>query len=73
MTPAHPGKLIWGVGPMFSFPTATASPVKTGSWAGGFDGRPMTLSAQYYYNVTKPDGAAGQLLRISVSLLYPRK
>ena len=141
---------------MFSFPTATALPVKTGSWAGGFsavvltmpgpwvigalitqiwpmsdaggepetnvfllqpfvnynfgggwalayspnitanwdasagnqwtlplglgisrttvfDGRPMTLSAQYYYNVTRPDGAAGQLLRISVSLLYPRK
>ena len=156
VTPAHPGKLIWGVGPMFSFPTATALPVKTGSWAGGFsavvltmpgpwvigalitqiwpmsdaggepetnvfllqpfvnynfgggwalayspnitanwdasagnqwtlplglgisrttvfDSRPMTLSAQYYYNVTRPDGAAGQLLRISVSLLYPRK
>jgi hypothetical protein len=33
----------------------------------------MTLSAQYYYNATKPEGAAGQLLRISVSLLYPRK
>jgi hypothetical protein len=34
-TPAHPGKLILGVGPAFSFPTATASPAKTGTWAGG--------------------------------------
>ena len=156
MTPAHPGKFIWGVGPMFSLPTATASPVKTGSWAGGFsavgltatgpwvvgalitqvwpmsdaggepetnafllqpfvnynfgggwalayapnitanwdasdgnewtfplglgitrttvfDGRPMSLGVQYYYNTTKPQGAAGQLLRLTVSLLYPRK
>jgi hypothetical protein len=34
-TPAHPGKIIWWVGPAFSFPTATASPAKTGTWAGG--------------------------------------
>lgn len=35
LTPARPGKLIWGVGPAFSFPTATASPAKTGTWAAG--------------------------------------
>jgi hypothetical protein len=34
-TPARPGKLIWGIGPDFSFPTATASPAKTGTWGGG--------------------------------------
>jgi len=34
-TPARPGKIIWGVGPAFSFPTATASPAKTGTWAAG--------------------------------------
>jgi hypothetical protein len=34
-TPAHPGKLILGLGPAFSFPTATAYPAKTGTWAGG--------------------------------------
>jgi hypothetical protein len=34
-TPAHPGKIILGVGPSFSFPTATAYPAKTGTWAGG--------------------------------------
>ncbi len=35
LTPARPGKIIWGVGPAFSLPTATAYPVKTGTWAGG--------------------------------------
>jgi hypothetical protein len=28
-TPAMAGKVIWGVGPVFSFPTATAEPAKT--------------------------------------------
>jgi len=36
-TPAHPGKIIWGIGPAFSFPTATASPARTGTWAAGGD------------------------------------
>ena len=35
LTPAHPGAVIWGLGPSFSLPTATAYPVKTGTWAGG--------------------------------------
>ncbi len=34
-TPARPGMLIYGVGPAFSFPTATAYPAKTGTWAMG--------------------------------------
>lgn len=34
-TPAKPGAIIWGVGPVFSFPTATAEPAKTGTWAAG--------------------------------------
>ena len=36
-----------------------------------FNGRPMTLGAQYYYNVERPDGAAATQLRFVVSLLYP--
>jgi hypothetical protein len=35
LTPARPGKLIWGFGPIFSLPTATASSLETGSWAAG--------------------------------------
>lgn len=34
-TPAKSGKLIWGLGPVLSFPTATARPVESGSWAVG--------------------------------------
>ena len=34
-TPARPHKIILGVGPAFSLPTATAYPAKTGTWAGG--------------------------------------
>jgi hypothetical protein len=35
LTPAKSGRIIWGVGPIFSLPTATASLVSTGSWAIG--------------------------------------
>jgi len=34
-TPSHPGALLWGVGPVFSFPTATNGLATTGSWAMG--------------------------------------
>ena len=34
-TPAKPGAMIWGVGPAFSFPTATAAASETGTWAIG--------------------------------------
>ena len=34
-TPAQSGSIIWGVGPIFSIPTATADAVRTGSWAFG--------------------------------------
>jgi hypothetical protein len=34
-TAAKPGKILWGIGPAFSFPTATALPARTGTWAAG--------------------------------------
>ena len=34
-SPSHPGALLWGVGPVFSFPTATNELATTGSWAAG--------------------------------------
>ena len=155
VTPARPGGIIWGVGQMFSLPTATATAFETGTWglgasavvlkmtgpwvlgalvsqvwpmadAGGdpetnlftlqpfvnynfghgwalsyspimsanwdasdgnewtvpigggltrttvFNRRPMNLGVQYYYNLKRPDGSAGQQLRFIVALLYPR-
>ncbi len=154
LTPSTPGKIIWGAGPVFSLPTATAAPLQTGTWAAGvggvvvkmagpfvlggllsqfwpmadagdepetnlltmqpfvnynfgtgwalsfapimtanwdaesgeewtvpigigitrttvFNRRPMNLGVQYYYNVERPDGSAGQQLRFVVALLFP--
>ena len=34
-SPAHPGKIIWGLGPIFSVPAATNPLFRTGSWAVG--------------------------------------
>jgi hypothetical protein len=36
-----------------------------------FNRRPMSLGVQYYYNVVRPEGAAGQTLRFVVTLLFP--
>ena len=35
LTPAHPGKLIWGFGPTFLLPTATAPKLGQGKWGSG--------------------------------------
>lgn len=35
LSPSKPGKLIWGVGPILQFPTATDDTLGTGKWAAG--------------------------------------
>ena len=35
LSPARPGKLIWGVGPSLTFPTATADQIGSGKWSAG--------------------------------------
>ena len=35
LTPSKGGKVVWGAGPVVSMPTATAIPLRTGSWAAG--------------------------------------
>ena len=35
LSPAHPGKLIWGFGPTFLLPTATAPTLGQGKWGAG--------------------------------------
>jgi hypothetical protein len=35
LSPAHPGKLVWSVGPTFLLPTATDSTLGQGKWAAG--------------------------------------
>ena len=44
ISPSKAGKLIWGVGPILSLPTATATPVQTGSWAAGPTFVALTMS-----------------------------
>ena len=34
-TPKQPGRIIWGLGPIFSIPTATNDALRTGQWALG--------------------------------------
>jgi len=46
-TPAKPGKLIWGAGPTFSLPTATAYPAQTGTWAGGLSVVALTMPGRW--------------------------
>ncbi|HEY7289138.1 MAG TPA: hypothetical protein VH583_04815 [Vicinamibacterales bacterium] len=47
LTPSHPGKIIWGVGPVFSLPTATAPPLRTGTWAAGVGAVGLTMSGPW--------------------------
>ena len=35
LSPSNPGKVVWGIGPQFSIPTATNPLFRTGSWAVG--------------------------------------
>ena len=35
LSPAKPGKIIWGVGPVFSFPTATDAVLGSEKWSAG--------------------------------------
>jgi hypothetical protein len=35
LSPAHPGKLIWGIGPTMTFPTATEPLLGNGKWSAG--------------------------------------
>jgi hypothetical protein len=46
-TSAATHKIIAGVGPTFSFPTATASPAKTGTWAGGLSGVVLAMPGPF--------------------------
>lgn len=154
LTPAKPGPVVIGVGPVFSLPTATATPFETGTFAAGigavvvkdagpwvlgglisqfwpvtdsggepetnlltaqpfvnynfgggwaasfaplisanwdaadgeqwtvplglgivkttvFNRRPMNVGFQYYRNVQRPTGSAGQTFRFVIVLIYP--
>jgi hypothetical protein len=47
VTPAKAGRIVWGVGPMFSFPTSTIGPIQTGSWAAGPGGVVLVMPGHW--------------------------
>ena len=46
-SPAKPGKLIWGVGPVFSFPTATDDVLGTDKWSAGPSAIALTIQGPW--------------------------
>jgi hypothetical protein len=156
LTPSTPKPIVMGIGPIFSLPTGTATPMETGTFGAGLTGvvvktagpwvlgglisqiwpvtdtggapetnlflfqpfvnynlgrsgwalstapiitanwdapsgtewtvpvgvgitrttvfnrRPMNIGFQYYSNVERPDGSAGQTFRFIIALLYPQ-
>jgi hypothetical protein len=47
ISPASPGKFIWGLGPVFSFPTATNNFAQTGSWTVGPGAVGLTITGPW--------------------------
>jgi hypothetical protein len=50
-SPAKSGKLIWGVGPTFTFPTATDSLLGSGKWSAGPAAVALTMQGQWVIGV----------------------
>ena len=48
-SPAEPGRVIWGVGPMVSMPTATVAPLQTGTWAAGVGGVIVKITGPWVF------------------------
>jgi hypothetical protein len=47
LSPAKPGKLIWGVGPTFTLPTATDAQLGSGKWSMGPAGVALTIQGPW--------------------------
>ena len=50
-SPADAGKIIWGVGPIFSLPTATDDILGTGKWSIGPTAVALTIKGRWVYGV----------------------
>jgi hypothetical protein len=47
LSPGKPGKVIWEVGPIFSFPTATDEILGTEKWSAGLSGVVLTMPGRW--------------------------
>ena len=51
LSPANPGKLIWGVGPVFQFPSATDSQLGAEKWCAGAGAVALRMDGHWVYGV----------------------
>ncbi|MEW6587030.1 MAG: neuromedin U [Nitrospirota bacterium] len=51
LSPAKPGKLIWGMGPVFLFPSAADEKIGTGKWSIGPSAVVLTMNGPWVYGV----------------------
>jgi len=51
LSPAKPGKVIWGVGPVLQFPTATDQWLGSGKWNAGPSGLVLTMQGPWVMGV----------------------
>ena len=51
LSPAKPDKLIWGVGPVFQFPSATDSQLGTEKWSAGAGAVAVRMDGPWVYGV----------------------
>ncbi len=70
LTPARAGAWIWGMGPIFEFPTATRAALGTGKWSAGPTGALVYSNGPWLNGVLASHLAsfAGQRHRASVAL-----
>lgn len=68
--PAEPGKLIWGVGPSVTLPTATGDKLGTGKWLAGPTAVALTIQGPWVVGglVSQQWSVAGNSARPDVSL-----
>ena len=49
LSPSKPGEVIWGVGPILSFPTATDEILGTEKWSAGISGVVLTMPGRWVF------------------------
>jgi hypothetical protein len=71
LSPAKSGALIWGVGPTFTFPTATDTALGSGKWSAGPAGVVLSMQGPWVLGVLANQqwSFAGDAVRRSVSQL----
>ena len=71
LTPAKSGPWVWGIGPIFEFPTATDTTLGTGKWSAGPTGALVYVSGPWVNGIVVSQfwSFAGSGRRADVSLM----